>query len=158
MTRTKSKPIAIDELVKAAKSDPSPVVRRAHCSGLATIAGEATCGDLPALASHAEDANDPNLPLDVLVCARAARRVDPTQGHASGGECANSRLLPVHGPADRIDRQPEAIEDTDCRGSTSRAESARSRLAILRGMNEASRAGGGDDAGRWAGYTPSVDT
>ncbi|HEX3147723.1 MAG TPA: PVC-type heme-binding CxxCH protein [Gemmataceae bacterium] len=60
---TKSKPLALETLVKAAKTDSSPLVRRALASGLQRLAPKDRKDVLAGLLAHTEDAADFNLPL-----------------------------------------------------------------------------------------------
>jgi putative membrane-bound dehydrogenase-like protein len=60
---TKSKPLTMETLVKAAKADPSPLVRRALASGLQRLPPKERKDVLAGLLAHAEDAGDFNLPL-----------------------------------------------------------------------------------------------
>jgi putative membrane-bound dehydrogenase-like protein len=59
----KSRPLALEPLVKAAREDPSPTVRRALASELHRLKPAARVGILAGLLAHAEDGDDHNLPL-----------------------------------------------------------------------------------------------
>lgn len=58
-----ARPLAIEPLVRAAKDDPSPLVRRTIASELQRLKPKARAEVLAALLSHADDAGDFNLPL-----------------------------------------------------------------------------------------------
>jgi putative heme-binding domain-containing protein len=72
-----AKPEQLQHLAEMAADDPSPVVRRAICSVLDRLPLDVRWPIVEALASHAEDATDHNLPLLVWYVMEPLAELDP---------------------------------------------------------------------------------
>jgi putative membrane-bound dehydrogenase-like protein len=77
----------LDEFVRLAKTDPSPVVRLYLASAIQRVPDDAAWKLIESLAQHAEDRDDRNLPL--LIWAGLAQRMN---GHATVTEPPNRGL------------------------------------------------------------------
>jgi hypothetical protein len=65
----KAPPAAVEQFARMAASDPSPLVRLYIASSLQRLPHEQRWAAVEALASHADDAQDPNLPLMIWYAA-----------------------------------------------------------------------------------------
>jgi len=80
----------LEQMAQLARDDASPVVRLYLASALQRIAPNKRWDIVAALVSHAEDAQDHNLPLMVWYAAEPLAEVDPRQALALGLSCGKT--------------------------------------------------------------------
>jgi putative membrane-bound dehydrogenase-like protein len=169
-----------EKLVELAKNDPSPLVRRRLASAAQRLPTEGGAPATPhldrwplieALALHAEDANDHNLPLMDWYAAEAAIAADPVRGVAllrtakipklhefiarrvtavaidnATGE-RKARSLGVAGAPPSVDTAMESVARTLANADTTmRGDILRGMLAALKGQKHLAEPRGWDAA------------
>ncbi|NOZ41363.1 MAG: DUF1080 domain-containing protein, partial [Planctomycetes bacterium] len=80
----------LEQMAQMARDDASPVVRLYLASALQRVAPDRRWDIVAALASHAEDAQDHNLPLMVWYAAEPLAEVDPARALALGLSCGKT--------------------------------------------------------------------
>ncbi|HVK13932.1 MAG TPA: PVC-type heme-binding CxxCH protein, partial [Gemmataceae bacterium] len=132
-------PAEITALAKSARSDPSPLVRRAIASGLQRLPVKDRQDILAGLLSHAEDAADFNLPLLYWYALEPLAGEDPK---AALELAANGKIpLLLQFTARRIATNAKAAENEVLAAALAKAADQKgdAALLILRGMSEGFR-------------------
>ena len=91
----------LEKFAEMAKSDPSPVVRLYLASALQRMPAEKRWPILEGLLTHAEDADDPNIPLIVWYGAEPLAEVDPSRAPSACGRNEAPKTGRIHGAKGR---------------------------------------------------------
>ncbi len=128
-------PSIASKFAEMAKSEPSPVVRLALASALQRMKPESRWDILEGLVSHAEDADDMNIPLMVWYAAEPLAPLDPSRAEslAMSAKLPNflaymTRRIAAIG----TDEAVALLVDT-----MGKADTAQGRQALLTGLEEA---------------------
>src|SRR5262249_52862141 len=125
----------LDKLAELAKKDPSPVVRLYLASGMQRLPVEKRWAVVEALAAHAEDAGDHNLPLMYWYAAEPLGELDAARALELATKAKLPPLLPFMVRRVATAATPEALGLVV--GRLTKVDDADTQLAMLRGINEA---------------------